>query len=193
MKFTYISIPKTASRAVHLALDDKSLNNHKPIRAIPDPEGFTFAFMRDPVERIRSWYYSHKQKHHRQIPLYIVDINKWIKKGCQHHWNTAVNPLYQWDFINIKQEIAVDFIGDHNFIYDQLIEICERLDIPFNKWRSIGRTEVKKPRDLKPWAKDRLKYMFPRDFQLYKQIKQDGYIGKYPPSREGIVQGTSTL
>ena len=179
--FTYISIPKTGSRTIIKVLDSyrNALTNHKPAFRI-ELIGYSFTFFRDPVERIRSWFYSLSQDNPELFPTYGPDINAWIKKGCPHHWDWSVNPLYQWKFIEHQGKMIIDCAYDFSNMQETLPKLCEeKLGFTVSELPRIGQTMIKERGDLKPSSIKKLREMFPKDFELYEQIKQDGYIRKH--------------
>ena len=180
MNFTYISIPKTGSRSVHRALKDKLFNNHLPISKV-EKVGFSFAFFREPSERIESWWTSSRyeyphQKHLKDI--YGNDINEWVYKGCPHHWKWACNPLYQWEFVSVDGVLQIDFIGDFSNMEMQLQQISNnhlklgKMNLPV-----LGSSRMEK-QSLSEMSIQKLKNMFPKDYELYNIIKKNGCIRK---------------
>tara|TARA_Y100000310_G_scaffold341146_2_gene439340 strand:- start:295 stop:864 length:570 start_codon:yes stop_codon:yes gene_type:complete len=185
MTFNYISIPKTGSRTVHTILNyDIKNNNHKPINQLKK-KTFSFAFIREPVDRIQSWYYWCKYNYKKKgDPLRVLDflqddINTWIQKGCKHHWAGKImkgltHPLYQWDYININNEIAVTALGDFNLLTEQLPVIAKKhLEMPnikTNVW--LGKS-MRKEILITPKSISKIEELFPKDFELYNRIKGD--------------------
>ena len=73
---------------------------------------FIFTFVRNPYDRIKSWFF-----YHQSNQLYKnTTLNEWIKNGCKTHWKRQnetnwgeESPLLQYNFI--KSNTRVDFIG----------------------------------------------------------------------------------
>jgi hypothetical protein len=80
---------------------------------------FVFTFVKNPYERVRSWFYYHNYNN--------ITLNEWIKKGCKTHWKKQnmtnwvkenKSPLLQYNFIEANKK--VDFIGKmENFEEDK--------------------------------------------------------------------------
>jgi hypothetical protein len=122
----FLNIPRTASETTAAIL------GLTPIKDDPKPENriicehhrmsgyfskkhdlsnvFTFCFVRNPYDRLVSWYEFHRQTI-RNIPD-RVSFKDWVMAGLPHHWiEWAVagkSPLLQ---SNLTNGIKLDFVG----------------------------------------------------------------------------------
>ena len=135
---TFISIPKVASTSIRKALGI-TRNNHKSSHKVKEG-GFRFCFVRNPYDRLVSWYEWHR-KNEPQWAQYQMSFKDWIIDGCPHHWDFILcdsqgisSPLNQWEFV----KGGVDFIGKY-----------ETLDIDFKNVCFILGVDPKLPHELR--------------------------------------------
>uniref|UniRef100_A0A6C0F6B1 Glycosyltransferase family 92 protein n=1 Tax=viral metagenome TaxID=1070528 RepID=A0A6C0F6B1_9ZZZZ len=155
-KFIFISIPKNASQSIHkmfnIRLKDTSniadigiFDNHcrsviLKHRYSDYNERFKFCFVRNPWERLISWFENHKN--HFKLPLYKKHtFESWVIAGFPHHWGLQNgtryrrekrSPLDQWEFIfDDNNNQMVDFIGHMETFYDDLHHIFKQIDYTF--------------------------------------------------------------
>lgn len=80
---------------------------------------FVFCFVRNPYDRVISWYEYHKER--KLEPYASLTFEEWVQEGLPHHWDILkgtdwgkenLSPLLQYNFVN---ECKVDFVGrtDH--------------------------------------------------------------------------------
>lgn len=107
---TFISIPKTGSRAIHKALGTGKRDNHRSVSVLR-PEGESFAIVRHPLERLVSWWAGHRRM---GLTQYRVSFKKWAGSGFPQHWTEGdmlhcgiTNPLHQHQFVEIDGAVAV--------------------------------------------------------------------------------------
>lgn len=137
-QINFVSIPRCASNAIHKALKYDTKDNHKSIRKTHD-ERFSFAIMRDPLERLMSWWKYHRQRHYDAMAgdTYKCSFADWILKGCPHHWTDdqlrefgIKNPLNQWEFICDNDG---DILVDHLVSFDDIDGLL-KLPQPFGTY-----------------------------------------------------------
>jgi len=131
-QFTFISIPKTASRAIHQALGDGKKYNHLAVTRLP-PEARalpTFAVLRNPYDRLVSWWAGHRQQgRDRHNPIYQVSFAEWVHAGFPHHWPEqfgVTNPLHQHQFIEENGVVVVDHLLPYENLYAALFHLTGR-------------------------------------------------------------------
>jgi hypothetical protein len=132
--YIYISVPRTATNSIHKALGSDNLNNHKSIRLIKDDE-FSFGFIRNPYEQLKSWYDYHKKM--PNLTQYKVKFNDWISSGCPHHWDEGMmkytgvsHPCQQSDYLTDEAgKQLVDFIGIFEALESDWRHVCRKIDL----------------------------------------------------------------
>lgn len=121
-KFVFVSIPKNGSQSVfdmfgyklkdHSKESDRGImDNHARCVVLKKrykdfDERYKFCFVRDPLERLVSWYDYHL-KRYRCEPYTKMDFRSWVLADCPHHWKKQngtswqgdLSPLHQWQFI----------------------------------------------------------------------------------------------
>jgi len=57
-----------------------------------------FTVVRNPFDRVVSWYFYHTKR--EALKGYSASFDDWVKKGMQHHWpNFPANVWRQLDWI----------------------------------------------------------------------------------------------
>ena len=147
----FISIPKCATKTIlrMFALGRNRDNhykeesdqhviyeNHQRLKILEErfdlDKKFVFTFVRNPYDRIKSWY----NYHINTEPYKSQTLNEWIQNGCPTHWKVQnqtnwrkenLSPLLQFNFVDGKTK--VDFIGKiENFEED-----CKLIITKLNK------------------------------------------------------------
>lgn len=163
-KFIFISVPKNGSQSIHkmfnVRLKDHSnitdvgiFDNHCRAavlkRRYPDfDDRFKFCFVRNPWERIVSWWNYHRKMN---IAMYKeITFPEWVKQGCPHHWGPQNgtrykrenrSPLDQFQFIyDDKGNCLVDFIGKMENFNDELKKIQKELNVSFDNIEHRNKT-----------------------------------------------------
>lgn len=178
--FTFISVPRTGTCAIHKALKTDHKNNHKAMKLI-EPNGFSFGFVRNPYEQLKSWYdYHNKQK---DLIQYQCNFNEWVANGCQHHWDKGYmeyagvsHPCQQSDYLtNDKGEIIVHFIGVYEILSSEWKYVCKKLEIVvdleyvnFSKPPNIYKNNAIE--FLTNDNKKLVQKMFKQTFKLYRNV-----------------------
>jgi len=149
----FVSIPKCASKSVLQILelganrdDDWTepverhviYENHQRLCVLEQRYDlsnlYVFAFVRNPHQRIKSWY-----AYHRHLAPYSrLSFTEWVKKGCPVHWTVqnatdwasiGESPLLQWNFLKgARSRIVVgqleQFESDLRLMISELNAIC---------------------------------------------------------------------
>jgi len=199
----FISIPKCASKTIlsmfklgknrdnHFDEETQQCiiyENHQILKVLEteyDLENiFTFTFVRNPYNRIKSWYYYHKNVE----PYKSQNLNEWIKNGCKTHWiiqnktdwvKEQLSPLLQFNFIDGNKK--VDYIGKiENFeedcknIISKLNEILEVNNYPTKityNYVHENLSGINNTDDITDENKEIIYEMFKKDFDYFKYEK----------------------
>ncbi len=145
-RFIFVAVPKTGTSSIENALQSYSakitrrFNKHatsrKLIRDLPEgmwDDYYKFAFVRNPYDRIESWYFYRKRKElasvdHPRHKMYTGDKTfeefvQWFPK------NTMM--LNQVDFIAPHGGgLLIDHFGRFETLHADFAAICRRLDLP---------------------------------------------------------------
>lgn len=190
--FIFISIPKNASQSIHSALGiklhDKSDQNEMAIcdnhargvllkeRYKDYNKRFKFCVVRNPYERVKSWYSYHKDVL-KLRPYIDVEFNNWVLSGCPHHWkiqnetnyekNKELSPLNQWQFIyDEKMNLLVDMICKFENLENDFKKVCEKIEI--SPIELTKRNNSKKGNlEYTVEAKAKVVELFKKDFDLF--------------------------
>ena len=149
--FAFIYIPKTGGNSIIKMFDltphDDILLTHEPIdRATEDLTNlFTFAFVRNPFDRLYSTY-AYFQKHkktHKKSPIYNSNGLHHFYDGSFKHWLLHESwPLWdpnktmglpfqkkqQLEYITIGWKICIDYVARMEHFDDEYKAICFKLN-----------------------------------------------------------------
>lgn len=152
-KYVFVSIPKNGSQSVFdmfgYKLKDHSketdqgiMDNHARCVVIKNRYGdfdarYKFCFVRNPLERLVSWYDYHL-KRYRCEPYTKMDFRHWILADCPHHWKRQngtlwqgdLSPLHQWQFIyDDDGNLMVDDVFRMETFEQDLQRACSKIGI----------------------------------------------------------------
>lgn len=157
-KFVFVSIPKNASQSIfnmfsiklkdHSSTSDYGIfDNHCRAALLKSryndyDSRFKFCFVRNPYERLVSWFNYHKNG--MKLPLYKrFTFEQWVKADFPHHWGLQNgtryrrekrSPLDQYQFIyDDNDNLLVDFIGHMETFDEDFKYICSKVDYKPNK------------------------------------------------------------
>lgn len=180
MRFNFVSIPRCASQTIHSSFRTQKFMNHKSIKLFPEPNLFSFAVIREPVDRLRSWFSWHKHKYPKQkdgsMKVYQTTMLEWAEAGFPTHWteNECVimgltDPLSQRDYIiDNNNEIAVDYLIDYVKLNQGLKYVCKQLKMKVPVFHNMGSSaRWRVDNEIIKLAKEKYK----DDFELYKSLK----------------------
>ena len=139
--FIFIHIPKTAGGTTRQALKYEGITEHFSAQKVRNMIGqsewdnrFSFSFVRNPWDRMVSWFFAHR----KEISYYkYKEFGDWVRDGLPHHWHADTNwyagnherdPLLMTNFLLDKAGLPmVDFIGkfeslteDLSFVFKQI-------------------------------------------------------------------------
>jgi hypothetical protein len=193
----FISIPKCASKTILQMFElgnnrddhyeDRTqkyiiYENHQRLKILENKFNlnnvYTFAFVRHPYERIKSWYFYHKRTKECSVSL-----NEWIKNGCKTHWVTQnktnwedeeLSPLLQYNFIDGNKKL--DYIGrmenfenDCKNIISELNSLLEKNNL--SKRIKYSNIKINKSnwgnQDITDENKELIYKMFKKDFDHF--------------------------
>lgn len=181
LPFNFISIPRCASQSIHAALDTKKFNNHFAWHIAPQYHLYTFAVLREPIDRLKSWFFFHKNKYegNRDVhKFYAGDFDRWVKNGFPHHWSRGAcksagisSPLSQFDFIqsgNYKTLGPIKLLRFEHIEKD-INSIAVRLQRTKIQLRRSGQSH-KPSIEVSPKALTKIEDVFFKDIKLYAAV-----------------------
>jgi len=135
--FFFVRLTRSASYNMKYALEVPKLG-HVSAASYIEQHGieewnrrFTFAFVRNPWDKLVSWHCYTKQCCKRKDVHYCekdYGFGEWIRSGCPHHWTVEQgNPLTQLDWISHDGERVVEFVGRFENIECDFAVVCERI------------------------------------------------------------------
>lgn len=196
----FISIPKCASKTILNMFElgycrDNHFNekskqciiyeNHQRLKVLESKYNlenkYTFTFVRHPYQRVKSWYYYHKNSE----PYKSQTLNQWIKNGCETNWTIQnktnwkkekISPLLQYNFIDGNKKL--NYIGKiENFKEDCKNIISElNLILEANKYPKkiryknikVNKAKRKKNEIITDESKDIIYNLFKKDFDYFR-------------------------
>ncbi len=201
----FISIPKCATKTILEMFElgknrdnhrDEKINrfiiyeNHQRLKVLESKYNlknkYIFTFVRHPYDRIKSWYYYHKNLQ----PYKSKTLNEWIKDGCKTHWTIQnqtnwtkqkLSPLLQYNFIEGKTN--VNYIGKIENFEEDCKKIILELNIIFEKNncpKRIKYTDLKlnttennsnNESNISQENKELIYTMFKKDFEYFNYEK----------------------
>jgi len=151
-KFIFIHIQKTAGTSISSVLDSYCeesypLMKHASAVKIQEKFGsdvwseyFKFSFIRNPYERLLSWYNmidksrgnSNPNPFHAQIQKNIHSFGDFImqKKDFINDSKLPRQRITQFQKISNNGEVIIDFVGRYENINKDFSHICRKLNIP---------------------------------------------------------------
>ncbi|MCR9104380.1 MAG: sulfotransferase family protein [Gammaproteobacteria bacterium] len=184
-RFIFVAVPKVGSSSTEEVLTpykaplSDAFNRHatclKLQRDLPPSvweDYFKFAFVRDPYDRMLSWYFYRQREplgapDHPRHHLYTGD-----KTFAQFIHGFSSNELMfkQVDFIAPHQGgLLVDFVGRFENLQADFSRICQRLSLPeitLPKVRASGRSSAREVNLWTPELRRIVNDYFREDFEL---------------------------
>lgn len=138
----FVSIPRTGTNSVRKSLGIRraSRTNHRTAQHLREDFGervweqrFTFTFVRNPYDRLLSYFRYCKTIDARMPPHwrkhYAGNFKQWVAAGCSHHFHDALGaPTAMWPYLlDENGKVMVDFVGRvENFSVD-FRRLCREL------------------------------------------------------------------
>lgn len=101
-KLCFVHIPKCAGTSITRSLGFSNTTvEHRTLSSYVARQGydnmqsfFKFCFVRNPWDRLVSWYYYHNHKMYK--PRTKKMFRSWVNRGCPHHWNKLFHDDVNW-------------------------------------------------------------------------------------------------
>ena len=188
-KCIFIHIPRCAGTFIELAIDKRDWWNvdykKKHLSAIRAKElykeywddYFKFAFIRNPWSLEVSWYFWKKQfLKNLTFKEFIKneDLNKTVKLSSEFDdkklFNIFPNLTNCFDYLQINDEIEVDFVGRFENLKEHLSLISKKLNISIPKLGQVNKTDHE---DFKKYYDDETREIIGKRYK--KDIDFFGY------------------
>jgi len=121
-KFVFIHIPRTGGTSIEQSFDSERIpNQHMQVKHIPDkfPDYFKFAFVRNPWERMVSYYFMDRYSNGISFLEFVKLIP--IRSKLEYRMLPYI--------INSAGKIAVDFLGRYETIQEDFDEVCDKMGV----------------------------------------------------------------
>ena len=188
-KCIFIHIPRCAGSSVELAIDGRDWWNvdykKKHLSVVSAKElykeywedYFKFAFIRNPWSLEVSWYFWKKQfLNNLTFKEFIKneDLNKTVKLSSEFDdkklFNIYPNLTNCFDYLQINDEIEVDFVGRFENLKEHLSLISKKLNISIPKLGPVNKTDHE---DFKKYYDDETREIIGKRYK--KDIDFFGY------------------
>lgn len=179
-QINFVSIPRTGSNAIRELIPHKneSKENHTSIRLTSD-ERFSFAVIRNPIQRLVSWWKYHSELRYDPTgEIYGDNFESWVMRGCPHHWSPEFcesrgikNPLNQWEYVcDWDGNIAVDRLLNYDELQKQFTEMMYKFT-NVTTLRVLNMSHSGKTPNITKLAKESINEQFRYDFHIYNQLQ----------------------
>lgn len=185
--FIFLAVPKTGTSSIERALAryrsplTDRFRKHATCKRVRQelPEkfwqsAFKFAFVRNPYDRMQSWYYYRKREElanpeHPRHHLYTGDktFDQFVESFAERDWM-----LLQLAWVAppaLGGGSQLDFIGRFEHLDEDYRHVCEQVDVPYSPLPTIrGSSNDASARSL--WSREsrrRVNEYFRRDFELF--------------------------
>lgn len=159
MKYTFIRIPRTASRSIAKTLFGK-IEKHKTAKELKNQKGWKFAIVRNPYDRFISAYYQAGWDKD-------WDINEFVKNHFEMLKDNHIALFRpQWEYLYENDQLLVDYIGRFEELDKSWKDITKMLKI--NKALLPGHSKIPQEQrtKLNKDSKKILAEYYKKDFQL---------------------------
>ena len=146
---------------------------------------FTFAFVRNPFDWIVSQYaYIRETKDH---PEHAISQNwsfaDFVNREIPNHAKR------QWHFVsNVRGEVIVDFIGHFEQLQEDILTVCQRLDIPPGPLGHRNRTRSRDGRGYAAYYDENTRALVADYFAI--DFERFGYSPLLEETREAVPAAT---
>lgn len=141
----FIQINKTGTTAISFALGIKPKQHHT--RQHFDNDGFTFAFVRNPFDRLVSMYEYRKNANQQGIKEKNITFHQWVVRAFELNDKTLINrEHYFWPqtaWLTKDGVEDMDFIGRFDRLQADYEELCKKIGVTPTKLNKVNRTHRK--------------------------------------------------
>ena len=156
-RFVFLPIPKTAGTSISAALQSKGKpyilgpTRHRVAAELIPPEYFVFTFVRNPFDRLLS-YYSFRHGEPRTAHRYSIHPDE--RKIGFTEWLERLDEFASWPRINREFNLAIKpqweivgriphFVGKYESLQRDFDHICQRIDMPASEVPLLNKTTTK--------------------------------------------------
>lgn len=198
-RFLFIACAKTASSSIHAGLldyaeisrDGTPQRRHIPysgverefafLFALPQfaPDTFTkFAVMRDPVERVYSWYrYRRGNKVGNPIPQEMTFAQYWERKDWSIARRDGTPNLQRQSVTDAEDRVALDLILPHDDLAPQFARLMDLLALPVTLG-SVNKSRIRGSSDeIDPAIRSEMQEFFAADYDLLESLPRHNAVG----------------
>lgn len=148
LPYYFVRVPRTASYRMKILLGQKTMGHYSAntytdlVGADEWAKKYSFAFVRNPFDRLVSWYCLGLNLGERVNHIYknYKGFNEWVINGYNHHWvypyidevtlKYLPNPLKQTEWVlDVNKNIAVNFIGRYENIENDSNKVLKHLNM----------------------------------------------------------------
>ncbi len=186
-KFIFLAVPKTGTSSIERALAryrspltdrfKKHATCKRVKREIPEAlwdESFKFAFVRNPYDRMQSWYFYRQRQElanpeHPRHHLYTGNktFDQFICSFADRDWM-----LLQLAWVAppaLGGEVQLDFVGRFESLETDYSYVCERVGVPYQPLPQVrsSRNDHRARSLWTPESRTRVNEYFRGDFELF--------------------------
>lgn len=180
----FVHIPKVAGKSISTGLFETDKPGHYFISDYYQEDrefvrdAFSFAFMREPLERLSSAYYflvsgggNDRDKEfgeylRERAPTFDSFVLDWLTEKRLYSW---IHFIPQSDFLMLEGEVAVDYLADFTNLESSYKELMNRIPgatpLPL-----VNKTKVIKQSEFSVEVVGKVKSLYKRDFELYEKF-----------------------
>lgn len=180
----FVHIPKVAGKSISTGLFETDKPGHYFISDYYQEDrefvrdAFSFAFMREPLERLSSAYYflvsgggNDRDKEfgeylRERAPTFDSFVLDWLTEKRLYSW---IHFIPQSDFLMLEGEVAVDYLAGFTNLESSYKELMNRIPgatpLPL-----VNKTKVIKQSEFSVEVVGKVKSLYKRDFELYEKF-----------------------
>lgn len=163
MKVAFIRNPKTGSSAIAKALKETNvfIDAHRAFRNF-NPGYTTFAFVRNPWERLFSWWRHQNYCKTETFRDYVLN-RAHVETYVHGRWDTGLVVADQWEWINRGDGERPSLVGRFEFLDQDFPRIVDALGIPAAELEQVNLSIRRKthPYDPMAWDPEMVQHMDP--------------------------------